>query len=114
MKLSKKYLVQLINKTINETKNNLKEQTENFPNELKKLENHYDIKDENGAYILQVKGGKDFPYKIKGNVLSQGFSPRKTMPVKFYQRTKGDLKTIVNYIIKRHNKADEYMKWGKI
>jgi len=102
MKLSKKYLVKLITETIESS-------------EFKKLENHYDIsKNEKGEYIIHVKGGKDFPYKIKGNILYQGFSPRKTMPIKFYQRTKGDLKTMVNYIIKKHNKADEYMKWGKI
>jgi hypothetical protein len=109
MKITKNYLIKLITETINENSVDV-----DFPVEFKKLENHYDIKKEKDAYIIQVKGGKDFPYKIKGNILYQGFSPRKGIPVKFYQRTKGDLKKITDYIVKKHNKADEYMKWGKI
>lgn len=75
--------------------------------------------DKNGATIVQIKNGQDFPYKIvsKDNIFKvyKGDQQRSYTPLKFYfKKDFTSMNDVYGYIIKQHNKSAEYMHWPKI
>lgn len=96
----------------------------NEAEESKKLtavKKQFNVKEEDGATILSVKGGKDFPWRIVKKdgkfVLAHSFSARTNIKPTFQKKKEGTFDECLDYIIKSHNKAaKDHMKgsWKEI
>jgi len=65
--------------------------------------------DDKGRETIEIKDGKDFPFRIvkrDGDQvdLQQGWHDRKDEPYKWYSKKKGTRDQVLEYLIKRHNK----------
>lgn len=85
---------------------------------LKAIQKFYSVSSpEKDVTIFEIK--YSFPYRIRKKngkfILEQSYSERSYTKEKFNRISECDsIEECYDRIIKRHNKADEYMHWGKI